>query len=190
MEESADLRASDQERERVAEEIREHFAAGRLTSEELDERLRMAYAARTTQELEALRVDLPSLPPSPAEQRAELGQRRARLQRRLVQQTGGGLVAFIICTVIWLAAGASGAFWPVWVAIAPVIALLNGAWGLYGPAPELEALEQRLERRERHRERALEERHDRRERHRGRRGRLGPQTPANPASGSGPSPAR
>jgi hypothetical protein len=43
-----DLRASDAERERVAASLREHCAAGRLTLEELSERLDEAYRARTT----------------------------------------------------------------------------------------------------------------------------------------------
>src|SRR5207244_162233 len=45
--EPTDLRVSDQERERAAAEIREHFAAGRLDADELAERLERAYAART-----------------------------------------------------------------------------------------------------------------------------------------------
>jgi hypothetical protein len=38
----SDLRASDEERERAASEIRAHFAAGRLTEDELNERLEAA----------------------------------------------------------------------------------------------------------------------------------------------------
>src|SRR5436853_23129 len=34
-----DVRVSDEQRERAAQEIREHFAAGRLTEEELSERV-------------------------------------------------------------------------------------------------------------------------------------------------------
>jgi uncharacterized membrane protein len=37
------LRASDEQRERAAQEIREHFAAGRLTDEELSDRVQAAY---------------------------------------------------------------------------------------------------------------------------------------------------
>ena len=49
----ADPRASDQERERAVAEIRDHFTAGRLSEEELDERVAAAYAARTQRELAA-----------------------------------------------------------------------------------------------------------------------------------------
>ena len=146
------LRASDQERERAAREIREHFAAGRLTEEELDDRVQAAYRAQTHEQLRALLADLPQLPVSPAEQRAALVQRRRELQRRLLQQTGGGLSAFLVCTVIWLASGAHGQFWPIWVALIPVLVLLRNGWRLYGPAPELDRVERELERhRHRHR---------------------------------------
>ena len=36
MAEPSKLRVSDEQRERMAQEIREHFAAGRLSEEELD----------------------------------------------------------------------------------------------------------------------------------------------------------
>jgi hypothetical protein len=38
-----EVRISDQDRDRGAQEIREHFAAGRLTEEELDERVQAVY---------------------------------------------------------------------------------------------------------------------------------------------------
>lgn len=140
------LRVSDQERDGLAGEIREHFAAGRLSQDELDERIQAAYSARTQTELDALRADLPALPPSPQQTKAEVAARRARLQRGLLQQTGGALGLFLLCSVIWLASGAHGQFWPVWVAIFPVIALLQNGWRLYGPAPELDRVERELER--------------------------------------------
>ncbi len=42
----ADIRAADQDRERVAAALRSHCEAGRLTIDELEERLASAYAAR------------------------------------------------------------------------------------------------------------------------------------------------
>src|SRR3954462_11495141 len=53
------LRASDAHRERTATLLRDHCAAGRLTAEELEERLETAYAAKTLGELDALLADLP-----------------------------------------------------------------------------------------------------------------------------------
>jgi hypothetical protein len=147
MAERSDVRVSDQDRERAAAEIREHFAAGRLTDEELSDRLSAVYRARTQEELAALRADLPKLPPSPAQQRAELVKRRATLQRHLLQQAGGSVGLFLLCTVIWLTSGAHGQFWPMWVALVAVIALVRNTWRLYGPAPELERVEAELARR-------------------------------------------
>jgi hypothetical protein len=144
-----DVRASDEQRERAAEEIREHFAAGRLTDEELSERVQAAYAARTVGDISALLADLPKLPASPAQQRAEIAQRRRELQRRLIQETGGGAALFVLCTVIWLTSGAHGQFWPIWVALVVLIPLLRNGWRLYGPAPELDRVERDLEARRR-----------------------------------------
>ena len=53
-----ELRASDAERERTADQLRHAAGEGRLTVEELDERLNAAYAARTRGELEQLVGDV------------------------------------------------------------------------------------------------------------------------------------
>lgn len=53
------VRASDAERERVAELLGEHAAAGRITLGELEDRVGRAYAAVTRAELVALTRDLP-----------------------------------------------------------------------------------------------------------------------------------
>lgn len=141
-----DFRASDEQRDRAAQDIREHFAAGRLTDEELSDRVQAAYAARTEGELRTLLSDLPKLPASPAQQKAELVQRRRELQRRLLQQTGGGLGLFVICTAIWLTSGQHrGQFWPMWVLLVVLIPLLRNGWRLYGPAPELDRVERELQ---------------------------------------------
>ncbi|WP_119731069.1 DUF1707 SHOCT-like domain-containing protein [Thermomonospora amylolytica] len=54
-----DLRASDADRERVAQTLREAAGDGRINLEELEERLTAAYSARTYGELEPLTRDLP-----------------------------------------------------------------------------------------------------------------------------------
>ncbi len=59
------LRASDADRERVAEVLRNSAAEGRLELDELDERLRAVYAARTYADLEPILVDLPVASASP-----------------------------------------------------------------------------------------------------------------------------
>lgn len=66
-----DLRASDADREASVEALQAHALAGRLTSEELEERIEKAYAAKMLSELAALQVDLPRLAvrPHPAPER-------------------------------------------------------------------------------------------------------------------------
>jgi uncharacterized protein DUF1707 len=63
------LRVSHEDRDQVAEQLRVAAGDGRLTADELDERLETALTARTYGELEALLVDLPASPdarPAPA----------------------------------------------------------------------------------------------------------------------------
>ncbi len=156
MADDGNLRASDEQRDRAAAEIREHFAAGRLTDEELSERVQAVYDARTVGDIKALLADLPKLPATRAQQKAELAQRRRDLQRRLFQEAGGGSGAFIICTAIWLASGASGFFWPIFVALGVLIPLVKNGWRLYGPAPEFDEIERELEAR-RHKNQARDE---------------------------------
>jgi hypothetical protein len=54
-----DLRLSDADRDRAVAELSEHFEAGRLTVEELDERTGRVLRARTGKELADLFADLP-----------------------------------------------------------------------------------------------------------------------------------
>jgi hypothetical protein len=53
------VRASDAERERTVDLLRSHAGDGRLTLEELAERIESAYASRTREELDAATADLP-----------------------------------------------------------------------------------------------------------------------------------
>jgi hypothetical protein len=53
-----ELRASDEDRERTAETLRRAAGDGRLTMEELEERLHTTYAARTHRELQGLTRDV------------------------------------------------------------------------------------------------------------------------------------
>lgn len=55
------LRASDADRDVVLAELGEHFQAGRLTADELEERTGQALQARTFGDLARLTADLPSL---------------------------------------------------------------------------------------------------------------------------------
>jgi hypothetical protein len=56
---SGRLRVSDADRDRAIAELSEHYQAGRLTTEELEDRTGRALQARTTADLAALFTDLP-----------------------------------------------------------------------------------------------------------------------------------
>ncbi|MGD0247198.1 MAG: DUF1707 domain-containing protein [Streptosporangiaceae bacterium] len=53
------VRVGDADREAVAAQLREHYADGRLTLEELNERLDQAFAAKTRDDLSTVTRDLP-----------------------------------------------------------------------------------------------------------------------------------
>jgi Domain of unknown function (DUF1707) len=58
------LKASDADRDAVVSALSEHYQAGRLTTEELEDRTGQALAARTYGDLAALTADLPGPVPS------------------------------------------------------------------------------------------------------------------------------
>jgi Domain of unknown function (DUF1707) len=97
-----DVLASDPERERVAEALRGHAAAGRLDTDELDERLGLAYAARHRTDLLPLLADLPT-PVAP----------RPGPRRRPLPDITPVIALAILLIAIWAVTGA-GYFWPVW----------------------------------------------------------------------------
>ena len=101
------LRASDAEREHHAELLREHAAQGRLTVDELDERLDRVYTARTLGELAPVVADLPSRP------RCGASAPSAGARTRAVPSSAAYLAVNLVLIVIWAATGA-GYFWPLW----------------------------------------------------------------------------
>jgi DUF1707 SHOCT-like domain len=56
------VRVGDADRDAIAAQLREHYADGRLTLDELNERLDHAFAAKTTADLDAVMRDLPHVP--------------------------------------------------------------------------------------------------------------------------------
>ena len=60
-----DLRIGDAERDAAMAQLREHFVAGRLTLDELTERIDLALTAKTQGHIDRLMTDLPR-PPRPA----------------------------------------------------------------------------------------------------------------------------
>jgi hypothetical protein len=166
------LRASDEDRERLAADLRGHAVAGRLSTEELEQRLAQAYGARTLGELAELEQDLPASPESLALAERD---RRAHLVRRSLQETGGSFGAFVICCVIWGATSAGSFFWPIFVIIPFLLTAVRSGWELFGPGADLDAVEAKLDARVEHdRGRDDHDRgrgHDRRDRRRHRDGR-------------------
>ena len=94
---AGDLRVGDADRERVAALLRVHAAEGRLTTDELEERLEGAYGARTGRELRAQLADLPRERPS-------LPRRRPAIP-----------VVPLGIMVLIAAALATGAWWLMWM---------------------------------------------------------------------------
>ena len=136
------LRVADADREQVVEELREHAVAGRITSEELEERIGGAYVASTRADLDALRADLPV---SSTSVKLALVKRKAQLRRRLLQEAGGSFGVSALSVGIWLASGPSGSFWPGWVIAVTLLPVVRDAWRLFGPASDLDVVEARLQ---------------------------------------------
>jgi hypothetical protein len=139
MSDSGALRAADSDRERTAEQLRAHCAAGRITSDELDERLSAAYSAVTLADLAALSADLPALGMADAattEPTRDVYRERAR--RRAYQALGSSLLLSLTCTVIWAITDPSGYFWPVWVVLLSAVRAASMAWRQLGPGGHAE----------------------------------------------------
>lgn len=103
------MKASDADRDAVLADLSRHFEAGRLTSEELDERTGRALAARTLDELQDLMNDLPAVEPVvPAA--AAMSPRHAypALAPVIVALAGAAMVAMVVGTV------QGGRAWSVW----------------------------------------------------------------------------
>lgn len=90
------IRASDADRDRVAGILRDSCVAGRITTDELSDRLDRAYAARTLGDLDALTSDLPQVhrPPMPA--RAP----RPRERASFCGSVPRGLITAIVLVVV------------------------------------------------------------------------------------------
>lgn len=127
-----DMRASDNDRDRVAAALREHHAQGRLDVDEFKDRIEKAYAAKTLGELDTLMNDLPEQDlyqlPVPAEQRAAGGRPPSRGARAGRVVWKGIWIAWaaasLINIVVWLLVSVTSMTfvypWWIWVA---------GPWG-------------------------------------------------------------
>jgi hypothetical protein len=147
----ASLRASDADRERLVETLRQHHVDGRLTVEELEERTERAYAARTYGDLDALATDLPPLStpapaapppgPGPGPGPAALpprmrppGPRQAAAKATLLRTVVWFATVSLMLILIWALTGRDY-FWPVWPILGFSIAIIWRAFAVWGPRP-------------------------------------------------------
>jgi hypothetical protein len=113
-----DLRVSQAERDEVAAALARHFADGRLTVEEYEERVGSALAARTGRDLEPLLSDLPSLPSSatPSDRSQPAKRRPARPPLEAPSLPSPRVIAVAAVVVLAVVAG-PWALWLLWPAL-------------------------------------------------------------------------
>jgi hypothetical protein len=115
----ADLRVGDADRQAVVAELQRHFVEGRLTSDELGERVEKALNARVFGDFAPLLADLPALAvdATPA--------RRSEWRHYVVAQPLGAILILIgILAMLWMfvAPNIHMGFFPFW----PVL-----IWGFF-----------------------------------------------------------
>jgi hypothetical protein len=112
------IRVSDADRDRVTGQLRDHFAAGRITPSELDERLSAALNAKTFGDLRRIMADLPGPTPAPVPAWAVRRHRRpfppllllVLLAALLIPGSGWLLFTFVnVILVFWLMTFMAGA---------------------------------------------------------------------------------
>jgi hypothetical protein len=101
------IRAGDADRQWVVAELQRHYVEGRLSTEELSDRVDQALAARTLGELDSLLMDLPAAERTPAATRSSWLQPFVTFPGVLLV----GLAAILVITwLVWLPSGGT----PVW----------------------------------------------------------------------------
>lgn len=126
------IRISDADRERVTSRLREHYAEGRLSSEELDERITAALSAKTFGDLRAVMADLPD----PDLVRAQAGPTPPwGMPQRIVVRRGPRLLPLLLIAFIAAVAlpGAGFVFF-AFVKIALLIWLATMVLGIFAAA--------------------------------------------------------
>jgi hypothetical protein len=97
MAERSVIRASDDDRERVAERLRHASTEGRLTADELEDRMHHALSARTYGQLDALVADLPAHHPTLAATPKTSGLAIASMVMAFLWMGGmGSLIALVL----------------------------------------------------------------------------------------------
>lgn len=113
------LRVGDADRQSVVSELQQHYVEGRLTSDELGERVAQALSARTFGELHVLLADLPPLQQQPPGGLSE-GPRRGWRSTLLAPPFGAALILIGLLALLWLFALPTFhfgvvPFWPVMI---------------------------------------------------------------------------
>lgn len=97
-----ELRIGDAERDAAAASLREHYAQGRLTLDELNERLDASFAARTQGQLDKISADLPHSPNwGQAQQNIAPGPQQLP-QRRNSIGTAAFVAGFVLVALVML----------------------------------------------------------------------------------------
>jgi hypothetical protein len=109
-------RASDADRERVAERLRDATAEGRLAAHELEQRLGVALSALTYRELNATVADLPGSHPA----------RRRGSRRALAVARAHPIVTLLALPVLIAAFAVAIAVTVLWTVLVVLAALLLG----------------------------------------------------------------
>jgi Domain of unknown function (DUF1707) len=138
---SPEMRASDEDRDRAAASLREHCAQGRLTVDELDERLTAVFAARTHGDLRQVTADLPEEDlhqrPIPAWQHARPAQQAHHDLHRPGMRANWAAYASVnlVCFTIWLLTVVGSGSWvyPWWIWVAGPWGALTLAGQIFGP---------------------------------------------------------
>jgi hypothetical protein len=108
-----DLRVSQAERDEVVTVLAGHFADGRLTVEEYEERVETALAARTGRDLEPLLEDLPAPDPRPVPTRTHRRPEPTSMRHPVIPAR---LLAVAAVVVLAIATG-PWALWLLWPAL-------------------------------------------------------------------------
>lgn len=118
-----EIRIADADRNRVIDQLREHFGQGRLTLGEFEERVTLVAEAKTAGDLVPLTADLPAIQPLAAPTPAV-----ARRAGPFFETYRIPIVLSAMLVVIW-AITSRGYFWPVWPIMALTVAAALGAFG-------------------------------------------------------------
>lgn len=128
----ARLRASDADRESVAEQLREALAEGRLDMDEYGRRLDETFAARTYGDLEPITADLPAVPARrpAAEPATPKGTDEDRDGHGWREWLGTAVILNAIWLVTSFAAGEPIFYWPMFpLGIWGAVILASYVWG-------------------------------------------------------------